>query len=378
MTAGIQRASRRLAVSGLVLPISVAIAVSPEPAAAEPYLAVRSGMKCAMCHVNVTGAGKRTEFGLIYAQTVLPHVIKQAAGEPTLFDPKLSKNVSIGGDFRLALEAALRKNAENSNGFTINEGNLYLQVDVIPDFLTFYLDQQVAPSGASSREAVGMIRAPTHNFTFKAGRFLLPYGLRIWDDDAFIRRVTGFNFDSQDLGVEATWQPGRWDASVAVSNGTQGAEEVDRNKQVSAVTSIVFTKFRGGASFAHNESDDVRRTMGGVFAGFTAGRFVFLGEFDVLDSQDKSEGAQDFGHQLIAYVEGNVLLTKGINAKVAYDWWDPYRDVSEDEQIMFRAGLEAFLTQFLRVGALFRYREAPPQLALDNEDEVFVELHVFF
>jgi hypothetical protein len=369
---------RAAATAPALLAFWLAAWLAPGPVSAEPYLAVRSGFTCVACHVNRTGGGKRTEFGLIYAQTTLPHLLKAAPGERSVFDPNLNENVSLGGDFRFVNETTVRKDAKDSNGFAITEGNVYLQVDAVPELLTFYLDEKVAPSGASSREAVVLLQEAAHDLYLKAGRMLLPYGLRLWDDDAFIRRVTGFNYDAQDLGVEVGWQPGPWDVSVAVSNGTQGGDENNRDKQLSAVASAVFRRVRVGGSFARNESGDFRRTMGGAFAGFNTGRFTLLGELDILDEEDLRAGATDFGHQRLAYVEADILLAKGINAKLAYDWWDPFTEVEEDERIMLRAGLEPFVTQFLQVRTFFRYREAPAQLELDNEGEVLIELHAFF
>lgn len=347
------------------------------PADAEPFLAVRTGLKCAMCHVNGTGGGMRTAFGTNYSQTILPRKIQITGGRRAVFDPGFADDVKIGGDLRLQNRSTLRP-GEDRNQFEFTEGNLYAEVVLVPDFLSFYVDEAVAPGGASAREAFLLLQHTERQLFFKAGRILLPFGTRLWDDDAFIRRVTGFNFAAQDLGVELAWRPRRLSAAIAVTNGTASGPDNNREKEVSMVLEHVFDRFRFGGSFVVNQAPSTRRLAGGGFAGLRVGPLSLLGEFDVVSDDYDGDLRENHGDTRLACVEANWLAAKGVNVKLAYDWMDPYTDVTEDEREMFRIGVEPFLTQFLQVRAFYRHRKAPPQLETENEDWLTTELHAFF
>ncbi len=290
-----------------------------------------------------------------------------------LFDAKLNEQVSVGGNFRFVSTTTFREGKDDS-GFDVSGGNLYLEVAVVEDFLGIYVDEQVAPGGALSREAFALVRGGKGYL--KAGRFLLPYGLRIVDDDAFVRRVTGFNFDSQDHGLEIGIEPGPLSLALALTNGTQGGKENNRAKQVSFVGSTVHRSFRLGASFSWNEGPEVTRKVAGAFAGLNAGRLTLLGEIDVI--RDEAGTEPEFGNQRLAYAEADLLLGRGISLRLAGDYWDPFSEIAEDERTTLRLGIEPFIGPFLQVCANYRFRSAPPQLEAENEDGLAIELHAFF
>ncbi|MDZ7309582.1 MAG: hypothetical protein ONB49_21340, partial [candidate division KSB1 bacterium] len=273
-----------------------------------------------------------------------------------------------------------RRSYQRDNSLDITEGNLYLQMEVIKDLLSIYLDETITPGSASNRESFVLVKNLPLNAYLKAGRLLLPYGLRLLDDDSFIRQKTGFNYDNQDLGAEIGFEPGPFSLSVAGSNGTQGGAEVNLDKQFSAVGSVVLRHLRVGGSFSRNRVAQTLTYTYGGFAGLNVGRFTLLGEADIIEERVKGQekNREKFGDQLAAFAELDFLLTQGINLKTAYDFYDPRRKLKEDERNRLTVGLEAFLTQFLQFRGLYRFAESVPQKPREREDQLILEIHAFF
>jgi hypothetical protein len=333
------------------------------PADAEPYIAVRTGFKCSQCHVNPTGGGKRTAFGVTYAQTHL--FMTQFREQPNFFDGTLSDRVSIGANlradnatrFEYASSDAVVSERSNSN--LIAEANLYVQVDVIPDVLTFYADEILAPSGAN-RELFGMFRNLPLDSYVKVGRTLLPYGLRLLDDDAFIRNRTGYTYNRHDLGAEVGLEPG---PLSLVANVT--------GSQLSITGSTVFRRFRVGGSYGRNTDRDGDHVFG-AFAGVNVGRFTVLAEGDFID-----DGVVD---RFAGLAELNILIRQGLNFKTTYEFFDRNRAIpnGRDGQERITLGLEPFISPFAQVAVFYTVNRFIPQNSAQNQDQLTLQFHLFF
>ena len=100
---------------------------------AEPYIAIREGLKCSACHVNRTGGGKRTQMGTGYGTQALPwNKIDLNEKKIPHYWSVLNDLLSVGGDFRFLNQTTFIKD-DTANTFQTDKGNLYLQVKVLPD-----------------------------------------------------------------------------------------------------------------------------------------------------------------------------------------------------------------------------------------------------
>jgi len=379
----------------LLLPAVLSL---PLLATAEPHFAYQGGYKCSACHVNQTGGGKRNAFGQLYPQTELRPLWLKAAEKSGDLSSQLGSSVSLGADFTAlhkttfavdetgtpagAAETTFSQPAQN--GFDISTGQLYLEISLAPEVLTLYLDEIFTPAGAQSREAFVLWQQLPLNGYLKAGRLLLPFGIRVWDDETFTRQVTGFNFDNQDLGVELGLESGITSFNVALSNGTQGARDNNQAKALSAVGSVYLGRLILGGSAAFNKAQGLKRLALGPFGGFHVGALTAMAEVDWLRDQGEAEQ-----QQLVAYANIDYWVQQGLNLRLRYDFHDPfYRyqapggdiadELAEDERSRLTLGAEALLTPNLSASAHYHYQRSIPQDLRGNADSAVLALRAFF
>ncbi|MCI0412623.1 hypothetical protein L0222_07460 [bacterium] len=342
---------------------------------AEPYIAVREGLKCSACHTNLTGGGKRNRMGTGYGAIDLPWkpADLQSNKIPHYFS-LFNDVISFGGDFRVLSRSTFSEGQLEANSFQTDKSNLYLQADLIPNRITFYLDETIAPGGAQTREIFAMLHNLPGRGWIKAGKFLHPYGLRLEDDSTFLREVTGFNFNNPDTGLEIGFEPGSLLFAASVTNGTSSILDNDTSKQLVSTLGYVGDHFRAGASASYNKAGDDIRKAAGIWTGLRLKRLVFLGEADLVHE----EAGDDTRDQVVTYAELDYEIVDGWNVKLAYEYFDPNQDIDENERDRVIIGVEPFLTSFVQVQLFYRFNQSIPQNIPQNADELVLRLHIYF
>ncbi|MEX0707263.1 MAG: hypothetical protein WD078_04820 [Woeseia sp.] len=361
----------------LALARSIAVAVTclvSGLASAEPYLAVYKGMQCSGCHSHSAGGGMRNAYGNVFAQTELA-ARRIGADDAGLWTGAVSKWLSVGANLRADYRYSDVPDEDVRPEFGVRRATIYAEAQLIPGRLALYADQQIAPGSSLNREAYIRYTTADRRFGLMAGQFFLPYGLRLQDDAAFVRQVTGTNFTNPDRGVQAMWQTATWSTQLSLTNGSGGGTETDTGKQVSWLAQFVRDLWRVGASVNVNDSDSGERRMGNLFAGLRTGPVAWLAEIDLI-RDDLPDGREQDG--LAGYVEANWLYRQGHNLKFAYDYFDPDRDIDEDHRVRWSLLWEFAPIQFLQVRVGARVHDGPPQNRFANRDEFVAEAHGFF
>jgi hypothetical protein len=353
--------------------ITVSLALAAEAARAEPYLAAQQGYKCMACHVNPAGGGMRNAFGNIYAQNVLAATKIGAADD--LWTGAVNRFVMLGGDLRAGWTRTDIPHQQQSNEFEVSDARLYLDVEAIPDRLSVYLDERLAPGSATNLEAYARYWSADHAWLIQAGRMYLPFGLRLEDDTAFTRTVPGINMTTPDTGLEIGWESTRFSAQLALSNGSAGGPETDKGKQVTGQLTYVDPRWRLGLGSSFNQSDAGDRSAYALFGGLRTGPIGWLAEADLVVDDGFPEGTRNL---VSARLEADWAVRRGHNLKLTAEWFDPDRDVQHDEQTRWSAVYEYSPIQFLQLRGGARLYDGIPQNDLQNRTTLFLELHGFF
>jgi hypothetical protein len=362
---------RRNRIAGVLLVAGVALNGA---ASAEPYFAVREGMKCASCHVAASGGGMRTPLGNAWAHTVMPARKVETAGAEE-WTGSINPYLAVGGNLRAGYSFVDLGAADAQSQFDIEEARAYLGVNIVPGRLLVYVDQRVAPGTGTNLEAYARYSSADQSWYVRAGQLYLPYGWRLEDDSAFVRQVTGINFAAPDRGLEVGWEAAHLSAQLAVTNGTAAGPEVDRGKQVSLRVEHIQSSWRLGAGANYNDADAGARRMEGVFAGLRTGPIAWLAEADRVTDDNPLGGKRE---QWAGLLEGNWSVLPGHNLKLTAELFEPDADLDEDEQNRYSIVWEYTPIQFaqLRIGA--RVYDGIPQSDLQNRKLYFISINGFF
>ena len=336
---------------------------------AEPYLGVLTGNQCSACHINPLGGGARNAFGTYYGNQVLP---AKAYSDPA-FDPgAISEFLRLGGDLRFNYDQSESED-ENNQTFSSETGQLYLTIQ--PKDLPFiiYLDQKILPNAASSREAFALFKQGQHYI--KAGKMILPYGLRIEDDSAYIREATQMNFNNSDSGIELGLGFGKTAINVAVTNGTSAARNNDNKLQYLFRGEYVEKIWRAGGGFVHNDTDNNERQMANVFAGLNLKGHVLLAEISSIEDTFTTDAGETKTTQQVILLEMNKAIIKGLNTKLTTEYHDPNDDVSGDQRRRHSILLEYTPHAFVQLRGGYR-KENGDQVS--DTDNIFVQLHMYY
>jgi hypothetical protein len=345
------------------------------PVAAEPYLAVRQGLACSGCHVNPTGGGLRNAAGNAFAQNELA-ARRIDTGEAQWLG-EMNRFISLGGDFRGSATYTDFPDGDNQDlAFAVDELRAYLDIHVIPERLSVYFDQRLAPGGSRNLEAYARVSLDESNrYYVKAGQLYLPFGLRLEDDTAFVRQVSGISFDTPDNGVELGLQNGSWNAQIAISNGTAGGAESGSGKQWSLRGEHVRSLWRLGASYNFNDANSTERHMAALHAGLRTGPIVWLGEVDYIEDRGLAGGDL---RRWVGLIEGNWMPRRGHNLKVTVETFEPDTETDDDEQDRYSLVYEYSPFQFLQVRGGLRFYDDIQGVDQQNRRFGFIELHGFF
>jgi hypothetical protein len=325
------------------------------------------------CHVNPTGGGMRTQFGLIFAENTLP-MNKLPDGAPVWLGQAVQDIIRVGGDLRTEYFNQSTPHSQSKNAFQLEQLRLYADVTLLPNLLGLYVDEQVAPDGAQNMEAYARLGSQS-SWYLKAGQFYMPFGWRLQDESAFTREESMMGMDAPDRGVELGMERGKWSAQLDLTNGV-----INTNKpgghQVTANVVRTESSWRVGASGSITSSSIGDRNEAALYAGLRTGPVVWLTEVDLIH-QDNPVPGVPMKTEIPAFIEADWLLCRGNNLKITYDYLNPQRNANGNGESRWSLVYELTPYPFVQLRAGVRRAAGPAQIDALNAALEFAELHLF-
>ncbi len=276
----------------------VLLSLSATEAWAEPYFAAWKGVNCNACHMNQTGGWLRNDFGKNYGSTLETFDWAGISEAAQKIQHNAPSWVAVGLDLHEGYRATFRNNPNLDQDSFNTSKTLYparqsFSIGIkanenISGVLTYRLDES-----GGVKEAYGLVSGLPEGAYLKLGKFMLPYGLTLSDDNSLVRYFLSpannpglFSFDNPvNDGVEAGIYPGPAFLNAAVVDGSSafGTPTVPgyNEKIFSAKGGVGFHDFTLGGSLFGQDLDLSSRSMRyGAYGWGRLGPVVILAEYD--------------------------------------------------------------------------------------------------
>jgi hypothetical protein len=376
----------------LVIGTSLIVLVTTLPAL--PKYASRTGYKCEACHVNPTGMGMRTEFGSEYGRDDITFPTYKEKTDYNEYSTKLTTSLYFGADFRSIF---YHETFDNASTFFQMQGALYL--DFRPNKkVQIYADKDLF----GDLEVFGLARVLPADGYIKIGKFVPAYGTKVDDHNYFIRGgpynptvqfdnkfpsgyPTGLRFGelSQDTGLELGFAPSIFTFNVGLFDGLPGVNlptSGTKNKSVAlrgdARFKMAGVNWNFGGSYYDSPSPTSRETYFGPFGAVTLLENLTL--TSELDFVQQSLPAQSMTTGIIWWHELNWMVHQGIDLKLAYESYDPDKNLKNGVFNQVTVGAELFVLSGVELRPLYRFNlNILPDGEKANTNEFITMFHFF-
>lgn len=310
-------------------------------AAAYPHYQLSSGTsQCAQCHLAPAGGGLLTAWG---QEEGADTIARGGDGRFLHGAVELPEGLAVGGDVRLAVLANDTGSSEGTElawfpmqaDLAVRAGSEQLGVTAVvgargavrsgsPD--TPESDPPVGEATSPSLRSYAIARelyatwqaAPGSGAYVRAGRFAAPYGLRLVDHTAYVRRYLGYNLLEETLGVGAGHLADRWElhATAFVFDPLQGAARRELGGAVMFETQP--SDLVIGASSRIGRTADDMRVQAGVHGKlwFEGAKLLVQAELDGVRQTFEAGGDR---YQLAAYAGPVLVPARGVYIGAAYE-----------------------------------------------------------
>lgn len=339
-----------------------------------PRFASRTGAKCQSCHVNPSGGAMRQAFGVQYGREQLPVPAWSKDFEVEDFSNLLTNFLGVGADFR-TLYFYQKRDSTSANAFWQMQGDIYLNFKVAKKVNMF-----INKGLRSGFEVFGLLNILPASGHIKIGKFVPAFGTKFDDHTAYIRTYTGFSpeFGRPELtGAEVGVAPGPvtviggiYNARDDFGSGT-GSEKAFLGRAEGMFKLGEETTFGIGANlFSRKTAFGYTTTIFGGLGSFSHGNFTVFGEADLIKNNQQVDVSG-----VVAYVEADYMVTPGLDLKLAYDFYDPDKDLKSGSKSRFSFGFEFFPISGVEVRPVYRLVKDEP-VDIKN-DEVHLLIHFY-